>query len=361
MNMKTLILTCAGLAISILSAQAGTLNSTGLLAYYKLDDSAGSLTGADSSGNGYDATVDAGNSSAPNTFGVPGKVGTAWHADSDGAPWASMKSDILRLPAGNNDELKTIGGGSYTLSGWYKPVDLPASGNSHLFSNSTAPGAVGVTISLLTGVHFPPGPPEETEMAHHQPGSQVFGLFPPPNFDDLIDTNFWYFWCVSFDVDGDPDPNTGAVSIYFMREDIAFLDGDSDVAVASVSAGNSDPRIGRFDAPGGFDAFWDEYTIWNRGLSDTEVEELFNLGVAGQEIPTGGPTTVPHTPVPAANAAKLGFQTQDGQNYRLQSTGDIVNGPWADTPYRILGDGSVISLFDDAGPDPGRTYRAVEP
>jgi hypothetical protein len=360
MNMKTLILTCAGLAISILSAQAGTLNSTGLLAYYHLDDSAGASTAADSSGNGYDATVDSGNSTAPNTFGVPGKVGTAWHSDSDGAAWASMKADILRLPAGTGDELSNLGGGSYSLSGWFRPIDLPASGNSHLFSNTTAPGSVGITITLYTGVHFPPGDPVDSSMQLNQPDSQLFTLFPPPNFDDLIDTNFWYFYCYTFDVEGDPDPNTGAAANYFMRQDIAFASGDSDVATAGVSAGNSAPRIGRFDAPGAFDAYWDELTVWNRALSESEVEMLFNLGATGQEIPAGGPTIVPHTEVPVAGAAKFGFQTREGENYRLQSTTDPVGGTWDDTPYRILGDNSVINLFDEVGLDPNRIYRAEQ-
>ena len=71
-------------------------------------------------------------------------------------------------------------------------------------------------------------------------------------------------------------------------------------------------------------------------------------------------TTVTHSVVQVNDAVGLRLQTEDGGSYTLQHRADQGQGSWEATAYRILGDGSEIGLFDEAGPDAGRVYRVLQ-
>lgn len=347
---KSIILGAIVSAVMALTVSA-QLDTTGLIGYWKLDDPAGSAIAQDSSLKGYHGSVIGGNSIAPNTFGVPGVAGTAWQIDTAPEDWPNMKSDYIQLPVGDGDELR-LGGGPYTLTGWFKAVDLLTSGNAHLFSSALGAGGDGVTVSLLTGVHFGVVTTNETSLVLNQPGSQLFELFEPVNGLGLIDTNFWYFWAVRFD--------TTNASLWFVREDQSFSQGDSDTAAASISAGQGIPHIGRIGAAGGFDGMFDEVSAWDRALSDTEVEEIFDLGAAGQPLPDPPAVTVEYTEVAVDNVVTFDFETKNGRSFRLQYTTDPVAGSWTDADFLVLGDGSVLSATVAAGGDASRIYRVEQ-
>jgi hypothetical protein len=337
----------AGFAVTA-NAQVDT---SGLIGYYKLDDSAGSSVAADSSVSGYHGSV-VDNSTAPSTFGVPGKVGTAWQTDTAPETWPDMLGDFISLPNGTGGELR-LGGDSYSLTGWVKAVDLQTSGNTHLFSSSISPGLDGVTVSFFTGVHFGVLTSNETSIVLSVPNSNLFEMFEPTTGMGLIDTSFWHFWAVTF------EGSTSNTAIYFVREDQNFADGDSDVATTGPSMGLTSPRIGRPAGPGGFDGIWDEMTIWTRPLSDTEVQELFELGVAGNPLPEQTVPTVNFNPVPVAHTASFDMETRLGRDSQLQYTTDPVGGSWTDTDFVVLGNGGVRSATVNAGPDASRIWRFV--
>jgi hypothetical protein len=66
------------------------------------------------------------------------------------------------------------------------------------------------------------------------------------------------------------------------------------------------------------------------------------------------------TPVAADDAVLITFDSQEGINYLVQYSIDLFSGQWTDFPTILVGTGSTLFFYDDAGVDPGRTYRLIE-
>ena len=103
------------LAVPMAHAQ---LDASKLLAYWMLDDAGGSTTAVDSSGNVKDAAV-VDSSTAANTFGVAGMVGTAWQTATDPTDYPNMLSDYLEASDADG-ALQNVGSNSFMVTGWFK-------------------------------------------------------------------------------------------------------------------------------------------------------------------------------------------------------------------------------------------------
>ncbi len=66
------------------------------------------------------------------------------------------------------------------------------------------------------------------------------------------------------------------------------------------------------------------------------------------------------TPVAADDAVLIAFDSQEGINYVAQYTTDLFSGPWVELPSVLVGTGSTLFFYDDAGVDALRSYRLIE-
>ena len=121
-----LALVCQAIAVAGIVVLASSSSAQGVtVALYHMDESEGSSTMNDSSGNGNDGNI------SNVTLGVPGHSGTAYEFNDVNSQ--VIVSSSASLNPGNDD---------LTLSAWVKPTALPASDSDDLLRKGTA-GTVG--------------------------------------------------------------------------------------------------------------------------------------------------------------------------------------------------------------------------
>jgi hypothetical protein len=341
------------------------LDASKLLAYWKLDDSGGSTTAMDSSGNGKDASVIE-NSTAADTFGMAGQVGTAWQTSTDPTDYPNMLSDYLE-GSDSDGALQAVATNSFTLTGWFKVNDLNTSGSTYLFSNSFGGGGIGATVVLHTGVHFGIDPTSNTGTNGHStlvlrvggidsvpfPGAEI-RAWEPVSGSGLLSTAHWYFWAARSDRDAG-----GTLGVWWIREDQVFTAGTrSNGDSSGTSPGDTAPTLGNPDAPGGFDGLIDEVTVWDKALSDADVQSIFEAGASGQPI-TVVDLTPRFTTVDAEAQTGLEFQSDTGSTYRLEFKNDPGDPEFIRTGYEMVGDGGHLRAFDPDGFNTQKTYQIV--
>ena len=269
-------LLCMGCLAAVLLAASGicvaAVDPAGLIGYWKFDDPVDSPIAADSSGNLYDGTVmDA--SAGANSFGLPGVAGTAWQTVADGQePWSGT-SDYIQLPPSNNDELR-LGGTDLTMAGWIKWDDLSASQHPHLFYGFHNGVNAGWVVYGYSGVDEPF--PATFGFSIREVGMEVIENLP----DGAWNETDWYFFAARY------RQEDGQAIAWVARDDQTWDQRSGAVTTLDTppDIGSGDPKIGREGGAGAFSGQFDEFSMWMRALTNEEVQEVFEAGVAGTAL-----------------------------------------------------------------------------
>jgi hypothetical protein len=90
-----------------------------------------------------------------------------------------------------------------------------------------------------------------------------------------------------------------------------------------------------------FDGMVDDIGLWNRELSDSEVEALYNGGLAGQDLNLNlSPLPLVLTLSHSAEGILLSWP-QDVGAVTLQATGTLANSPWEDVATTPILEGGL--------------------
>jgi hypothetical protein len=218
--------------------------TTGLLAYYRLDDQSGDS--ADATGNGYNLT---------NTNTVTYDAGVI----NNGADFGTANTNKTLRTASNYG---LTGTSSITISMWVKlNTEIGSGGFWSLFSsgNSTTHTAFEIFYDYNGGTR-------RIEMSYSQ-----FGVGSTwATYNVTMGTSNWYHLVLTYDA-----------SIHKVAGYV------NNVALTAVSASGNGTSGGSnytsmacfYDASGGFASIKaDEVGVWNRVLTSTEVSQLYNSG-----------------------------------------------------------------------------------
>lgn len=146
----------------------------------------------------------------------------------------------------------------------------------------------------------------------------------------------------------------------------------ADVFVYDTSGSRIKNVSGSWNLPPGTDAAWDlgaEPELQNFSL--LAGQRLYigarKVGTAGElEVDLGNITIttdadpIPFTPVAIDDAVRIAFESQDGINYDVQYSTDLISGQWSKLPTVLLGTGGSLFFYDEAGSDVRKGYRLVE-
>ncbi len=250
--MKKLVYLLTLLLVTVIGAN-GQLTS-GIAAYWKLDETSGSTVNDSYSSN--DGTV---TNATINQTGILGN-GVSFDGSGD------------YILCGNSSSLD-IGTSDWSFSCWFKTTaTLSSSSNLYtIFSNGSSTTA-GIDIILRGGT------PWNGILVRLCDGSSYYDFKPESDISSTINNGAWHHLAVTIDRDGDL---------------VIYLD-NSVVKTQSITSywaknfhHSFEHRIGILNYNYSFDGILDEIGIWNKALTTSEVSQLYNSG-NGLSYPFGG-------------------------------------------------------------------------
>lgn len=221
----------------------------GLVAYWPMNESAasGDVTAVDWTGRGNDLTS---NNTVPN---VTGKIGDARNFTAANSEWLSA--------SGANNDLKFADGRSWTLAGW---IYVPTWTNSMIFIGNDSSGNREIVFDLRTtngnnlGGQINPG------------GS--FGVTAIAGSSMAINT--WHFFAWTYNA-------TTRVLYARVNDGIALNSASSTRPSGTMNQSTQPLNLGRRQFTGAnahFGGYLDEVAKWDRVLTATELDSLWNGG-----------------------------------------------------------------------------------
>ena len=234
------------------------VDDTGLIAYYKFDESSGTLLNKSISGETLGTNANGAENGNP-TYDVSGVIDTAISLDGTGDYFVlgTSQSQWNVLHNGLSD---------WTVCFWMKlnAVD-PSAYQSMLSDGATSGTDIQVGIAL-----------DDTGARDHK--LQVLitngsGQRYLNTSDDFIpkNTSTWYFYTITYTASGD---------VFNVYRDTANNENNTSTFTNSTS-NSSDPMslgsVGDHSASD-MNAIFDEMSIWSRLLSSDEIGELYNSG-----------------------------------------------------------------------------------
>ena len=226
---------------------------------------------------------------------------------------------------------KLVGDSTYTLTGWFK---LNAIGgqtetqNTHFIDTDSGGVFPGYRISMIAGLDTGGGNFQQKAFDFVSNGSgagiQIGGETNPDWAEDT-----WYFFAARMQ-----GPGPGGLDVFLIPEGTAypgmFASGTGFAPGATASA----LQVGRDTGNGAMDGLKDDFSIWDRDLSDDEIKEIDEAGLQG--IPLG--QLVPPVSIP-------GDVNDDG----LVNIFDInlVSAHWGETgPVGDANEDMQVNIFD---------------
>ncbi len=321
-------------ALLLAGRAAMAITGDGLVGYYPFDGNGNDL----GTNNVPVEIVDI--STGASSFNGAGKFGQAFQTASDGAAFVAPggKSDVAE-DLTNSDLPKLIGDDTFTLTGWFKFNAIGGqtqTQNHHFIDTDRGASVAGYRISMIAGLSTDGGTTFQEKSFSFSSG-QTGPSISLQGLGESWLANQWYFFAGRLDGTEDPavvwllpdgeswDNRWGAVAPAFAPDDTA----------GALRFGRGDPA-----APNGaMDGLKDDFSIWNRALSEEEVREIYEAGVNG--IALGDLVG----PALEGDLNGDGFVGQDDLNIVL---GDWGNMPPGDPRADPSGDGFVGQ--DDLNP-----------
>jgi len=232
--------------------------TNGIAAYWKLDETSGSIVNDSYSSN--DGTI---TNATINQTGILGN-GVSFDGSGD------------YILCGNSSSLD-IGTSDWSFSCWFKTTaNLSSSSNLYtIFSNGSSTTA-GIDIILRGST------PWNGILVRLCDGSSYYDFKPESDLSSTISNGAWHHLAVTLDRDGD-------LVIYLNNSAVQT------VSIAAHAAKNFyhsfEHRIGILSYNYSFDGTLDEIGIWNKALTTSEVSQLCNSG-NGLSYPFGSITPV---------------------------------------------------------------------
>ncbi len=199
-------------------------------------------------------------------------------------------------------------------------------GAQQIFTVTLAPDA---TMSKFDTLRFDFidefGPRDNGSTGHVMQKESIFGDFHQYVFTfDNNDTGDFKLW-----VDGGASPEFTFNSI------VQFSSGNA----MEVFIGGIHQEVGRR-----FQGDISVFRVYDRLLSQGEIAANFAHGPSLGDTPTPLPI-VSSSVVQVPGALEAAFDTEEGKEYGLQVTSDLVNGSWDDTGQSQTGDGGSKRLY----------------
>lgn len=317
--------------IPILAGAALLLQSapTGLVGYWKLDETAGPA--ADSAGGA--AGTWQGNP-VPYT---PGPVFSYSNPRALSFDYTDGTDDYVQIQ--NTPTLENLQENSYTISAWFRPADVPVAPPSGNDGNNTSRYAVVVKTGWHEGIHYTYA--RQFVFEHWETGDVWRGT---GTWTTTYDPGQWYHVC------GVWNRTTGTIQIWVdgtLRGQDDYTDG-----MVSREYGSTPWYIGIAN-PGASSWRWaargavDDVRFYNRALADNEVREL----AAGLPAPTGLSAT--------GNVNQMSLSWTAPAGFVGAYTYDIYRAPAAGGPFSYLASTTSTSYVDSSATYPGSYYYYI--
>jgi Concanavalin A-like lectin/glucanases superfamily len=297
-------------ATAALTVQSITNVTTGLVGYWPMDETSGSVL-ADASGHGHDAALQ----NATAAAGTPGVIGGAFDFDGVGA--------FAIVPSAPDLDLFDQG----TIAVWINPrsFGVPGSGGygrivrKDINYDWNVYSGAGDTL-LFFGIN---------KTAYDAPAGTV-------------QTNQWQHFAVVI--------KNGTIQFFKNGRAVAApIPGLLGPAVTNdLIIGNFGPdlTINRL-----FNGYMDDLGIWNRALTPSEIDGIYENGLAGKPLTASfQPLQIDSLAFTNSNQVRLIFSSPyTGRQYGIERADDLTLGTWSDqTPATInsLGGGLFEAIFD---------------
>ncbi len=103
----------------------------------------------------------------------------------------------------------------------------------------------------------------------------------------------------------------------------------------------------------------------NGGSNQTDPTMIDNIALTVVSVPGGGGPPIVDDAIASSNivveaTAGIGFQSEVGVEFRLQSTPDLVSSNYTDTGVYVIGNGGGMVLFDPTGTSSAKNYRVMK-
>ncbi|HEC81506.1 MAG TPA: LamG domain-containing protein [Thermoplasmatales archaeon] len=229
----------------------------GLVGYWSFDEGSGSIA-HDYSGNGNDGTI----------------YGASWTTDTPSGNGYALSFDGINdyVDCGNDVSLNPEN--EITLAAWYKPVSFAGCGNSPIidkgYYTNTDPYYqyhLGVTGD---NYHQPPSYAYAAFLFHISADDTLYGV---PTPDGFWTAGNWYHIAGTYD---------GSTVKLYVNGDLI----DSVPASGTMQDYGKNVYFGRFTNKNAYTpGIIDEISIYNRALSASEIQQLYNQGGGGNQPP----------------------------------------------------------------------------
>jgi azurin len=259
---------------------------TGIVSYWKLDESSGNAI--DAAGGGNNGTVTGA------THGVTGKINTAY----------SFSGTTPKVNCGTNTNLAFTTG---TIGCWVNLSTLSPSGDGVIISKGDASGEYNgwALIYEADGLF--------KFQTYTASGSHTTYTFSTTT----LAANTWYYLAVSF--------NGSSLVTYINGNQVTTTETNLPVTTVYPFVIGNNANAANF----AFNGVIDEVGAWNRVLTPAEVTSLYNAGAGNQYPFSGGSTPVENTGL-TANAGP-------DQNLQLGTNSATLTGSGADVGGKITG------------------------
>ena len=103
----------------------------------------------------------------------------------------------------------------------------------------------------------------------------------------------------------------------------------------------------------------------NGGSNEADPTAIDNIALTVVSVPGGGGPPIVDDAIASSNivveaTAGIGFQSEVGVEFRLQSTPDLVSSNYTDTGVYVIGNGGGMVLFDPTGTSSAKNYRVMK-
>jgi uncharacterized repeat protein (TIGR02543 family) len=284
----------------------------------------GSIAWWTGSSNANDIISDNNGTLQNGTTFAPGKLGTAFSFDGVDDYVLVPDSSSLDVSSGLTIEawLKTSGTADYAriVSKYYYNPGTPGNNNGYGFGFDT-----GGTMRCDIG---------------DGSGSYAYALN-----STVVADGRWHHAAVVF------SPSQATVYVDGVAGTPVTLNGFAPNTTEPLYLGQDPAAAGRF-----YTGLLDEVSIYNRALSASEVQAIYNAGSAGKCLSPVYITSVNRS----GNNVNLSWLSQKGMRYRVESCSDLTSGSWATVvslgEITATGANTSASVSDTAAQ---RFYRVV--
>jgi hypothetical protein len=296
-----------GTATLVISISASAPGPSGLVGWWKLDESAG-LTAADSSGNGNNGTLTAGTWQP-----AGGKIAGALHLNA---------FDVVNCGAA-----ASLNTPSVTVAFWMKPDSL---GNVIPVDKLPTTGSVGYAVKLRdTGtIWFRVG-------AEGGPALDVYGG------SNIYTNGVWTHVACSFDA------ATGNMRMYIN----GIVEGHQPTYSVTLNASNTTFRMGSTVEQ--YAGLLDDVRIYDHALTSNDVVTVMNGGGSSVQAPI---ISSIHS---VGNSPQLSWSSAVGTTYAVYKSTNLLAGWIAQALTNIPGDGSAKIFTDPSPVQPAAFYRVT--